>query len=238
MEMNNNKEIYEFCQSVPDYAKKQITDGRLKGKTDISPMWRIEKLTEMFGPCGIGWWYVIKDQRLENGADGVVKAFVDIDLYYKWGDQLSQPIPGIGGNDFVAKESKGLYTSDECFKKALSDAISVAAKAIGMGADVYMGGEQTKYTQQRQDGPAQQRNAPPAPRQGQQTPPRNDNTMTLPEPAADGYWYCQDCGNIVARVQKTDGTWLSPADVVAMGARRYNACLCPDCMKKREALRT
>ena len=46
--------IYNQCKTVPDEAKKEIKGGRLKGMTDINPMWRIKKLTEMFGPCGIG----------------------------------------------------------------------------------------------------------------------------------------------------------------------------------------
>ena len=92
--MKDNLEILELGWDVPQDAKKPISGGRLNGKTDISPMWRIKRLTEMFGPCGIGWWYVIKDQRLLEGADKEVKAFVDIDLYFRWGEQVSQPIPG------------------------------------------------------------------------------------------------------------------------------------------------
>ena len=36
--------------------------------------------------------------------------------------------------------------SDECFKMALTDAISVAAKAIGVAADVYWQKDRTKYS--------------------------------------------------------------------------------------------
>jgi len=38
-----------------------------------------------------------------------------------------------------------MYLSDECFKMALTDAISVAAKALGIGADVYFEKDKTKY---------------------------------------------------------------------------------------------
>ena len=34
-------------------------------------------------------------------------------------------------------ESKGAYVSDECYKMALTDALSVAMKALGVAADVY-----------------------------------------------------------------------------------------------------
>ena len=64
-------------------------------------------------------------------------AFCNINLYIKKDGEWSEAIPGTGGAMLVAKESKGLYSSDEAFKMALTDAISVACKAIGMGADVY-----------------------------------------------------------------------------------------------------
>ena len=51
-----NMEVYNKVRQVPQNAQKQIQAGRLKGMTDINPQWRIEKLTEVFGPCGIGWY--------------------------------------------------------------------------------------------------------------------------------------------------------------------------------------
>ena len=39
----------------------------------------------------------------------------------------------------VTKESKGLHTSDEGFKMALTDALGVAMGKIGVAADIYMG---------------------------------------------------------------------------------------------------
>ena len=47
--------IYESARVVPKEARKSIGGGRLKGMTDITPMWRVKKLTELFGPAGIGW---------------------------------------------------------------------------------------------------------------------------------------------------------------------------------------
>lgn len=140
-----NLELYRSVAEVSTNAKKPIAAGRLKGKTDINPMWRIEKLTEQFGPCGIGWKYVITDKRLEAGANGEISAFVDIDLYFKYNGEWSEAIPGTGGSAFVANERNGLYTSDECFKMALTDAISVACKALGFGANVYWEAGGSKY---------------------------------------------------------------------------------------------
>lgn len=141
----DNLTIYNEVRNVPDSAKRRIEAGRLKGKTDINPMWRIKALTEKFGPCGFGWKYVITDKRLEQGANGEIAAFLDIDLFVKADGVWSDAIPGTGGSAFVAKEKNGPYTSDECFKMALTDAISVACKALGFGADVYWDADKSKY---------------------------------------------------------------------------------------------
>lgn len=140
-------ELWNKVRAVPESAQKTIGGGRLKGMTDINPMWRLRTLTEQFGVCGFGWKYVIKSKHLEPGAGGEVAAFVDIDLYVNTPDRgWSEAIPGTGGSLFVASEKDGLHTSDEAYKMALTDALSVACKALGMGADVYWQGG-TKYTE-------------------------------------------------------------------------------------------
>jgi len=143
--MADNLAIYDSVREVPQNAQKTISGGRLNGKTDINPMWRIKTLTEKFGPCGFGWRYVITKQWSEQGNGGEVAAFCNIDLYVKQNGEWSEAIPGTGGSALVAKESKGLYTSDECYKMALTDAISVACKALGFGANIYWDKDRTKY---------------------------------------------------------------------------------------------
>ena len=140
-----NLDIYEECRKVPENAQKPISAGRLKGKTDINPMWRIKKLTELFGPCGIGWYYTVENKWTEE-AGGEIAAFVDINLYIKPGDEWSKPIHGTGGSMLAANEKGGLHLSDECYKMATTDAISVACKQLGIGADVYWNADSTKYS--------------------------------------------------------------------------------------------
>lgn len=149
-----NLDIYESCREVPENAKKTIGAGRLKGKTDINPMWRIKKLTELFGPCGIGWYYTMENKWTEE-AGGEIAAFVDINLYIKSGGEWSKPIHGTGGSMLAANEKGGLHLSDECYKMATTDAISVACKQLGIGADVYWNADSTKYSATGQ--PAQPR---------------------------------------------------------------------------------
>lgn len=148
--MEDNLKIYNAVKKVPKEAQRPITGGRLKGKTEINPMWRIKALTEQFGPCGIGWYYEVARQWLEPSGSEVA-AFVNIQLYIKVGDEWSKPISGVGGAMFVEQQKGGAYVSDECYKMATTDAVSVACKQLGIGADVYWEADKTKYTD-----PAQQ----------------------------------------------------------------------------------
>jgi hypothetical protein len=143
----NNLELYDKFRKVPETAKKNISGGRLKGMTDINPMWRIKTLTEEFGICGFGWYYEITDKWIETSmAKDEITANVKINLYVKRDNEWSKPIVGIGGSMLVANEKNGLYVNDECYKMALTDAISVACKTLGIGADVYWNKDNTKYT--------------------------------------------------------------------------------------------
>lgn len=142
-----NLDLYDKVRTVPDTAKKEIQAGRLKGKTDINPMWRIKVLTEQFGPCGVGWYYEVTKQWMEQCEDQIA-AFVNISLFVKYDGEWSKPIFGVGGSMFAERESKGIHVSDECFKMATTDAISVACKQLGIAADVYWEKDKTKYDKQ------------------------------------------------------------------------------------------
>ena len=142
--------LWNQVRDVPKEAQKPISGGRLKGMTDINPVWRLKALTGIFGPCGTGWKYEIKRTWTDKGFGDEVAAFVEINLYVKHGDGWSEPIPGLGGSMLVTREKNGPYTSDECYKMALTDAISVACKALGVGADVYFAADRSKYDKQDQ----------------------------------------------------------------------------------------
>lgn len=207
----DNMELYNLVREVPKNAQKTIKGGRLNGYTDINPMWRIQKLTETFGPCGIGWKYTIDREWSENGANGEVCAFVDISLYYKWNGSWSEAVPGTGGSSLAAKERAGLYTSDECFKMALTDAISVAAKAIGMGADIYWSAGRTKYDNEQE---------PPK----KQEPPKEFTKVK-------SLSVCELCGEKIKGVRRKDGTVDTADDMAARAKSKYGKVVCVDCAK-------
>lgn len=146
----DNLDLFNKVASVPAEAKKEIKGGKLNGFTDINPMWRIKTLTEQFGVVGFGWKYDIVDMwRDESPLVNEVAVNVRINLYVKMDGEWSEPIVGIGGSKFIAIEKGSPVMSDEAYKMALTDALSVACKAFGMGADVYWDTETDKETSQK-----------------------------------------------------------------------------------------
>lgn len=204
-----NMDIYNAVRSVPAEAKKKITGGRLNGMTDISPMWRIKVLTEVFGVCGTGWKYEITKQWSEMVCDEQVAVFCNINLYIKTDAGWSEPIPGTGGSMMVTKERAGLRASDECYKMALTDAISVACKALGVGADVYWD-KDSKYT---------------SPSSGYQ-----DNSNMGARKSTE--YKCCDCGKDFEGTMTAKGAQLTAFDVFNLskkmntdGKARCSACM-------------
>lgn len=139
-------EIWNALKKPPQSALKTIQGGRLRGFTDVNPQWRYKAMTEHFGVCGIGWRYTIEKLWLEP-AEEEICAFAEVALSVKIKNEWSAPIPGIGGSMLLAQETAGPHVSDEAYKMAITDALSVAMKMIGMAADVYEGFfDGTKYT--------------------------------------------------------------------------------------------
>lgn len=147
-------EIWDKLKQPPVTALKTIKAGRLSGMTDVNPQWRYQAMTEQFGPCGIGWKYAVTRLWSEPGSDGQIFAFSEVELCYLDNGVWSDPVPGIGGSMLVTKEKTGLHSSDEGYKMATTDALSVAMKMLGVAADIYAGRwDGSKYKDAPKDGP-------------------------------------------------------------------------------------
>lgn len=154
------KQHYKNLATPPANALKTIVAGRLKGKSDINPQWRYEAMTDEFGLCGIGWKFEVVNREFVHASDNQIAVFVDINLFVKVDGEWSEPIPGNGGDVFVAKERAGLYTSDEAVKMATTDALGTAMKMIGVAADIYRGGKSNKPPQTKHEKTKQEANKP------------------------------------------------------------------------------
>ncbi|WP_448191876.1 hypothetical protein [Azospirillum sp. sgz301742] len=126
----------------PKHTKAFTRSGGFRG-TAIKPIYTDEKMTRLFGPCGVGWG-MNKPEFLIQGD----LVFCTIGLWYVApnGDR-SQMVYGVGGDVLVKGKTPAPH--DEAFKSAYTDALSNAMKHIGMSADVHMGQfEDSKYVQE------------------------------------------------------------------------------------------
>ena len=152
-----NLDIYNAVRAVPQEAQKPFNNGRFSG-TDINPMWRIKVLTEQFGIAGFGW-YIDNVTFEDKVVAGETLTICQLDLFIKVDNEWSKPIHGVGGNRTSSKTRNGdTMVSDEAEKMAYTDAVSVACKALGIGADIYFEKDRTKYTA------ASEEQAAPAPK--------------------------------------------------------------------------
>lgn len=200
----DNLRYYNAGRAVPEEAQKDFNNGKFSG-TDINPMWRIKKLTEMFGPAGIGWFYEVISERAEAHGD-VTIAIVDLNLYVKDAGEWSKPIFGTGGNILLRKGS----TSDEGYKMALTDALSVACKALGIGADIYFEKDKTKYTASQA--------ATEAPK-------------AEPKAKEPGMFTCEKCGNVLKPYTDANGKQVGVRRHAEKSKELFGKVLCLDCIK-------
>lgn len=134
-------------------------------------------MTEIFGPIGEGWKYEVVSHEIVPGHGDESVMMVVINLYVMVVDGgWSDPIPGVGASMYTVAETNGIHTNDEAIKMALTDALSVSMKQLGVGSLVYEGRMDSKY-------------APPAEVPRQLRKPGNLETCkkVLEKAAKEGY---------------------------------------------------
>jgi len=133
--MSNTKLWDALGKTDPDHTKKFSRSGGFKG-TAIKPMWVYHRLTEQFGPVGMGWGHNKPDFQVVPGADGEVLVYCTVEC---WHGNRENTFYGVGGDKITTKRSSGHFNDDEAFKKAFTDGVMNAFKSVGVAADVHMG---------------------------------------------------------------------------------------------------
>lgn len=133
----------------PKHTKPFQRAGGFKG-TAIKPIYSYRRMTEEYGPCGVGWGIGEPSFQTVPAPEGEVLVYCTVSIWH--GDRANL-VFGVGGDKAVIKQSSGLRSDDEAFKKAFTDAVTNALKMIGVGADVHMGlFDDNKYvTEMRQE---------------------------------------------------------------------------------------
>lgn len=133
--MTNNLAIWDALGKTDPNATKPFKRGGGFSGTSVKPMWILKRLTEQFGPAGIGWGVNKPEfQVVEGGGDVLVYCTVSA-----WHGEKSNVLWGVGGDKVAGKNKNGPFSDDEAFKKAFTDAVNNAFKSIGVAADIHMG---------------------------------------------------------------------------------------------------
>lgn len=141
-----NRAIWERYRDVPAKYVRPIEGGRKKGLSAIDPIFRLEALTTLFGPVGVGWKYKIKTKETiyhvttQNGAVIEGEHLLEVKMKFKYHTAKSgwsEPIVAIGTAKPRVFEKGSYYIDEEAPKKAITDALSQVCKMLGIGANVY-----------------------------------------------------------------------------------------------------
>lgn len=144
---NDNLTLFKEVMTTPEEARKTIQAGKLQGMTDINPMWRIKRLTEIFGAQGDGWKLNIESMNVYQSPTEAMASVVASLQYRLSNGEWSEKVMGVGGSKLYGKgvDKDTNVINDEAFKMAYTDAISICCKGLGMSADIYFAKDRTKY---------------------------------------------------------------------------------------------
>lgn len=133
--MSDNLRIWSQVEKTdPTHTKGFKRAGGFSG-TALKPMWVWKRLTEEFGPMGLGW-------GCGQPTFEVVQTQTEILVYCTvsaWHGSPENVLWGVGGDKVLTVNKYGPASDDEAFKKAFTDALMNAFKFIGVGADIHMG---------------------------------------------------------------------------------------------------
>ena len=172
--MTGNLALWERVEKTDPKHVKQITGKQYDGNSP-KPHYLVHKATETFGPCGIGWGFVVTSERVEEGSDGDKLHIARVKVWYEWDGKRGE-VEHIGATPFSGKRSSGKSVIDEdAAKKSVTDALVKALSMIGFAGDIFMGRyDDSKYVSGLHDEFAHPKppptTAPPPPMPNKQKP--------------------------------------------------------------------
>lgn len=135
---NPNKALWARAFKTDPAKVKAITGKQYKGNSP-APYHIVERLTDEFGPCGIGWGPTIVSERFERLTDTDVLHVAVVRLWYvldgKRGEveQIGQTMAA------YKKKDGGMHTDEDAPKKSVTDALVKCASYLGFAGDIFSG---------------------------------------------------------------------------------------------------
>lgn len=146
--MSENKALWKRAFVTDPKAVKPITGKQYSGNSP-KPYWIVERLTDEFGPCGIGWGFTILSERFERFSDTDTLHVAVVRLWYVLDGKRGE-FEQVGQTKGSYKSSAGKFIVDEdAPKKSVTDALVKCASYLGFAGDIFSGmWDDSKYVAQ------------------------------------------------------------------------------------------
>lgn len=134
----SNKALWDsVCKTDPAHVKP-ITGKSYQGNSP-KPYYIVERLTETFGPCGIGWGFTVLSERMERLSETDVLHIALVRLWYLLDGKRGE-IEQMGQTKAVYERAKGgLMVDEDAPKKSTTDALVKCASYLGFAGDIFSG---------------------------------------------------------------------------------------------------
>jgi len=137
-----NKDLWERVKVTDPRAVKPITGKQYKGNSP-KPYWIVERLTDEFGPCGIGWGFTILNERFERFGESESLHIAVVRLWYVMyieGVVHRGEFEQVGQTRSSYMSAAGKFIVDEdAPKKSVTDALVKCASYLGFAGDIFSG---------------------------------------------------------------------------------------------------
>jgi hypothetical protein len=144
---NPHMELWQRVCVTDPKAVKPITGKQYSGNSP-KPYWIVQRLTEEFGPCGIGWGYTVLNERMERLTETEVLHVALVRLWYVLSDKRGE-VEQIGQTKALyAKRDGSLLVDEDAPKKSVTDALVKCASYLGFAGDIFSGRwDDSKYVE-------------------------------------------------------------------------------------------
>lgn len=145
--MTDKKALWKRVMVTDPKAVKAITGKQYQGNSP-KPYWIVERLTEEFGPCGLGWGFSIVNERMERLTESEILHVAVVRFWYELDGKRGE-VEQIGQTKAVyAKRDGSLLVDEDAPKKSVTDALVKCASYIGFAGDIFAGRwDDSKYVE-------------------------------------------------------------------------------------------
>lgn len=134
----DHKALWKRAFVTDPRAVKPITGKQYSGNSP-KPYWIVERLTDEFGPCGIGWGFSIINERFERFSETDSLHVAVVSFWYMLDGQRGE-LQQVGQTKASYMSSKGSFILDEdAPKKSVTDALVKCASYLGFAGDIFSG---------------------------------------------------------------------------------------------------